>query len=44
VQWEASVIKGSRVEIFEEEEGGNHMMFHENPAKFNQLVKDFAAK
>lgn len=44
VQWEGSVIKGSRVEIFEENEGGNHMMFHENPTKFNRLVKEFAAK
>ena len=44
VQWEGSVIKGSRVEIFEENEGGNHMMFHENPTKFNKLVKEFAAK
>ena len=44
VQWEGSVIKGSRVEIFEENEGGNHMMFHENPTKFNKLVKEFAAQ
>jgi hypothetical protein len=29
------------VEIFEENEGGNHFMFMENPKKFNQLVRNF---
>ena len=27
--------------IFEEEEGGNHFMFMENPEKFNRLVREF---
>jgi pimeloyl-ACP methyl ester carboxylesterase len=39
--WIGSQIPGARVEIFEEEEGGNHFMFMENPAKFNQLVREF---
>jgi non-heme chloroperoxidase len=40
-EWMATQIKGSKVVIFEEAEGGNHFMFMENPSKFNQLVKDF---
>lgn len=40
-QWIGSQIKGSRVEIFEEAEGGNHFMFVENPEKFNRIVKAF---
>jgi pimeloyl-ACP methyl ester carboxylesterase len=39
--WIGSQIRGSSVEIFEEDEGGNHFMFMENPEKFNRLVKDF---
>ena len=39
--WIGSQIRGSRVEIFEEEEGGNHFMFMENPEKFNRIVKEF---
>ena len=40
-EWMGTQIKGSRVVIFEEAEGGNHFMFMENPAKFNKLVKDY---
>ena len=40
-QWIGSQIKGARVEIFEESEGGNHFMFMENPEKFNRIVKEF---
>ncbi|MFL6579653.1 MAG: alpha/beta fold hydrolase [Burkholderiales bacterium] len=40
-QWVGSQIPGSRVEIFEESEGGNHFMFMENPEKFNRIVKEF---
>jgi non-heme chloroperoxidase len=40
-QWIGSQIKGSRVEIFEESEGGNHFMFMENPEKFNRIIKEF---
>jgi non-heme chloroperoxidase len=46
VPWKSQVwinqqIKGSRLEIFEENEGGNHFMFMENPDKFNRLVREF---
>ena len=40
-QWIAEQIKGARLEIFEEEEGGNHFMFIEGHAKFNAIVADF---
>ena len=40
-QWIGSQIFGSKVVIFEEDEGGNHFMFMENPTKFNKLVADF---
>ena len=39
--WINNQIKGSRLAIFEENEGGNHFMFMENPDKFNRLVRDF---
>jgi len=39
--WIGNQIPGSRVEIFEESEGGNHFMFMENPEKFNRIVKEF---
>ena len=39
--WVAEQIKGARLEIFEEEEGGNHFMFIEGPEKFNAIVADF---
>jgi pimeloyl-ACP methyl ester carboxylesterase len=39
--WIHNQIRGSRVEIFEEEEGGNHFMFMENPDKFNRIVREF---
>ena len=41
VEWIARQIKGAHLEIFEEEEGGNHFMFIENPEKFNRIVKEF---
>jgi hypothetical protein len=37
----ASTIAGSRVEIFDERDGGSHFMFMENPTRFNQLVTEF---
>ena len=40
-QWIARQIPGSRVEIFDEREGGSHFMFLENPTKFNRLVTEF---
>ncbi len=39
--WIANQIRGSRLEIFEENEGGNHFMFMENSQKFNRIVRDF---
>ena len=46
VSWQSQVwiherIKGSRLELFEAEEGGQHFMFMENPGRFNALVRDF---
>lgn len=39
--WINRQIKGSRLEIFEENEGGNHFTFMENPDKFNRVVREF---
>ena len=46
VPWKSQVwiheqIAGSQLEIFEEEEGGQHFMFIEGAEKFNQIVADF---
>ncbi len=40
-EWMGTQIPNSRVEIFEDAEGGNHFMFMENPEKFNRLVREF---
>lgn len=42
-EWIASQIPGARVRIFEEDEGGSHFMFLENPAGFNDEVRRFLA-
>ncbi|WP_299492892.1 alpha/beta hydrolase [uncultured Shewanella sp.] len=39
--WLHEQIKNSKLVIFEEEEGGKHFMFYENPNKFNQVVDEF---
>ena len=39
--WIHNQIRGSRLEIFEESEGGNHFMFMENPEKFNGIIREF---
>jgi non-heme chloroperoxidase len=39
--WVAEQIPGARLEIFEEEDGGNHFMFIEGHEKFNDIVADF---
>jgi len=39
--WIQTQVRGSKLEIFEENEGGNHFMFMENPDKFNRIVRDF---
>jgi non-heme chloroperoxidase len=41
--WSAQHIPGARLEIFGKDEGGQHFMHLENPAKFTQLVADFIA-
>jgi pimeloyl-ACP methyl ester carboxylesterase len=41
--WIAKQIPGAQLEIFEENEGGSHFMFVENPTKFNQIVSKFVA-
>jgi non-heme chloroperoxidase len=41
VAWTHDHIPGSRLEIFEAEEGGQHFMFLEAPDKFNTLVTEF---
>ena len=37
----ANQIKGAQLEIFEEDEYGNHFMFIENPTKFNRIAAEF---
>ena len=39
--WIHEQIAGSKLEIFEEEEGGQHFMFIEGAEKFNQIVANF---
>jgi len=39
--WMHEHIPGSRLEIFEEEDGGKHFTFMENPEKFNRILADF---
>ncbi|WP_299004893.1 alpha/beta hydrolase [uncultured Shewanella sp.] len=40
-EWIHKQIKGSKLAIFEEEEGGKHFMFIEGADKFNRLVDEF---
>jgi non-heme chloroperoxidase len=40
-EWIHRQIKGSQFEVFEEEEGGQHFMFIENPEKFNRLIMKY---
>ncbi len=40
-QWIGAHMPQARVEIFAATEGGSHMLFLENPAKFNRLVRAF---
>ena len=41
IEWTANQIPGAKLEIFEEDEGGQHFLFVENPEKFNRVVADF---
>jgi pimeloyl-ACP methyl ester carboxylesterase len=43
IAWIAKQIPGAQLEIFEENAGGSHFMFVENPTKFNQIVSTFVA-
>ncbi|MCO1335838.1 alpha/beta hydrolase [Microbulbifer sp. OS29] len=40
-QWIHRQINGSRLEVFEAEEGGSHFLFLEAPAKLNTLIDEF---
>lgn len=42
--WIHQHIPGSRLEIFEAEEGGSHFMFLESPEKFNRVVREFVGE
>ena len=42
-EWIASVNPNARASIFEEDEGGGHFMFFENPNRFNAEVAGFLA-
>ncbi|MDR6670922.1 alpha/beta hydrolase [Rhizobium sp. 1399] len=42
-EWIHGQIKGSRLVIFEEAEGGAHFAFIEAPERFNEVVSDFLA-
>jgi non-heme chloroperoxidase len=40
-EWIARQIPGAQIEIFDEDEGGSHFMWLENPEKFNRIVRAF---
>ncbi len=40
-QWLGDTIRDSKLFVFEENEGGQHFMFLENPATFNKIVCNF---
>ena len=40
-EWIAHKIRGARLEIFEPDEGGSHLLALENPARFNRLLSEF---
>jgi pimeloyl-ACP methyl ester carboxylesterase len=40
-EWITHQIPGARLEIFEADEGGSHLLALENPAKFNRLLAEF---
>jgi len=42
-KWISEQISGSNLELFGEDEGGNHFPFLENPGKFNNIVSSFLA-
>ncbi|MCL9782119.1 alpha/beta hydrolase [Vibrio sp. S4M6] len=40
-QWMKEQVKGAKLEVFEEQDGGNHFMFVEQPDKFNAVVLSY---
>ncbi|MCL1127591.1 alpha/beta fold hydrolase [Shewanella surugensis] len=40
-QWMHEQVSGSKLFVFEEQQGGNHFMMVENPNLFNRIVLDF---
>jgi non-heme chloroperoxidase len=43
-EWIHRNIIGSQLVIFEEDEGGKHFMFLENPQRFNRVLMEFLAR
>ncbi len=43
-KWIHRKIMGSQLVIFEEEEGGKHLMFIENPERFNRVLMEFLTR
>lgn len=41
VAWCAQQVEGARFELFEEDEGGQHFPFEENPERFNRMLAEF---
>jgi non-heme chloroperoxidase len=41
--WVSKQITGSRLEVFEESEGGAHIMFMEAHDNFNRILSEFIA-
>ena len=42
-EWIAREIPGAQLEIFEPDEGGSQLLALENPARFNELLREFLA-
>jgi non-heme chloroperoxidase len=40
-EWIAHKVHGARLEIFEPDEGGSHLLVLENPARFTRLLSEF---
>lgn len=44
IQWMTNQIKGARLEVFDESDGGAHDMFLENPDRFNRILLRFLSE
>jgi hypothetical protein len=40
-EWIAHEIPGARLEIFEPDEGGSHLLAQENPTRFSAVLREF---